>query len=93
MWAVVGNDDKIRAEGIGLAVGYGLVSALIVFTVSTAVTSLIANWNAVVVWLTSASVITVISCAVSGPILSYVSTRSRSAAPRYLWPSGRRVRR
>jgi predicted Co/Zn/Cd cation transporter (cation efflux family) len=93
MWTVVGNDDRIGAEGLGLAVAYGLVSALIVFMVSTAVTSLVANGHGVGVWLTSALVITVISCAVSGPVLSYVSRRSRSAASRYLWPSRLRVRR
>jgi type IV secretory pathway TrbD component len=83
MWAVEGNGHRTHAAGLGLAVAYGLVSALIVFTVSTAATWLVADGHGVGVWLTSALVITVISCAVSGPVLSYVSTRSRSASSRY----------
>jgi len=84
MRPMVGNDHSARPERLGLAVLYGSGSALIIFAVSTLVTYLVADKHDSAVWLTSALVITVISCVVSGPILSRMSARSTSAASRYL---------
>ena len=79
---MAGEDDKADAHGLSVAVAYGLLSAMTVFAVSTAVTWLVADRHPVVVWLASASVVTVVSCAVSDPVLSRVAPSAKVAKSR-----------
>ena len=78
------DQTRTATANVGLAVGYGLLSALVVFIGSTGATWLIGGTHRAEVWLTSASVITGVSCIASGTLLSRVTPGRRRADSRRL---------